>query len=208
VQPPAAPAYSGQAYPQGGGAQQEPHPAPIVRATPGSAPSGQLITPNRPVQTQQHLGQWMQSRSNMSLADQHRALENEPGFRNLPPQEQQQLHNQLTRLNNMQPQQRQRLIDHQDEMERMTPPQRQQLKNTMAELGSLPEDRQHAVAHAFHQALAMPEGQRQAWMNSPQFRGQFNDNERGTINHLLTIQPAAAQAGFSWAKPQGANPQE
>jgi DNA-directed RNA polymerase subunit F len=163
-----------------------------------------LVVPNRPGQTQQHLAGWMEAHRNMPLADQQRALANEPNFRNLPPQEQQQLHQRLTQLNNMPASQRDKVIEHTEAMERLQPRQRQQVRDAMSQLGSLPEDRQHAVAHAFHQAIAMPEPQRQAWLNSPQVRGQFNDNERDTLNHLLDIQPAAAQAGFSWAKPQAA----
>jgi Protein of unknown function (DUF3106) len=174
-----------------------------VRPTPPTANSqnGQLVVPNRPGQTQQHLASWIEAHRNMPLADQQRALENEPNFRSLPAQEQQQLHQRLTQLHSMPPQQQQRVIERTEAMERLPPRQRQQVRDAMSQIGSLPEDRQHAVAHAFHQALTIPEAQRQAWLNSPQVRGQFNDNERDTINHLLSVQPAAAQAGFGWAKP-------
>ncbi len=89
-------------------------------------------------------------------------------------------------------------------MERLAPAQRKQVNNTMSELGSMREDRRAAVARAFHNTLSMPPQQRQAYLNSPQFRSQYSDNERETVNHLLQVQPAAAQAGFDWARPPAA----
>jgi hypothetical protein len=142
----------------------------------------------------------------MSPADQHRALDNEPNFRSLPAQEQQQLHQRLTQFNNMPAAQRAKEIDRIEKMERLPPAQRQQVRDAMSRLGSLPEDRRMLVAHAFRQAIAMPEAQRQAWLNSPQFHGQFNDTERDTINHLLAVQPAAAQVQFDWAMPPSPTP--
>src|ERR1700722_8646385 len=38
---------------------------------------------------QQHLQEWMDNHKNLSLTDQQRALESEPGFHELPPQVQQ-----------------------------------------------------------------------------------------------------------------------
>jgi hypothetical protein len=162
---------------------------PAGPGTPTGAPNGQLVTPNRPGQTQQHLAGWMDAHRNMPLPEQQRALENEPGFRNLPPQEQQQLHNRLGQLNAMPPDQRQKVISRTEELEKLAPAQRQQVRGAMAAVGSLPEDRRHAVARAFYQLRDMPPAQRQAYMNSPQFGSQFNDQERGAINGLLNVAP-------------------
>ncbi len=63
-----------------------------------------------PKQNQEHLAQWMDRHSNLPLADQQKALENEPGFRDLPPQTQQRMRDRLTQLNNMTPDQRQRIL--------------------------------------------------------------------------------------------------
>ena len=177
------------------------------RALPQAQRSTPLVNPNRPGQTQQHLSGWMDTHRNLPVADQQRALENEPGFRSLPPQEQQQLHNRLRQLNAMPPQQRQKEMQRTEAMERLAPPQRQQVRAAVAELGSLSEDRKNAVARAFHTAVEMPEQQRQNWLNSPQVRGQFNDNERATLNHLLSVQPVAAQAGLPGFSPRTTQPQ-
>jgi hypothetical protein len=89
----------------------------------------------------------------------------------------------------MSPEQRDKLIARTEAMEHLAPAQRQQVRNAMAAVGSLPEDRQHAVHRAFFLLRDLPPAQRQAYMNSPQFRSRFNDQERGAINGLLEVTP-------------------
>jgi hypothetical protein len=131
----------------------------------------------------------MEHHSNMSLADQQKALEHEPGFRDLPPQTQQNLRNQLKELNNMPPEQRRRMLEHTETMEHLTPPQRQQFRGAMEEYRALPEDRKRLVARAFRDLREMPQPQRQEIMNSDRFRGQFSDQERSTLSSLLAVEP-------------------
>lgn len=140
-------------------------------------------------QKQEHLEQWMNRHSNLPLDQQQRALESEPGFRQLPAQTQQHLRNRLTQLNNMPPEQRRRFIERNEAMERLTQPQRQQVLGAVHQLGALPEDRRRLVAHAFRDLREMPPPQRQAVLNSDRFRGQFSDQERGTLSDLLAVEP-------------------
>ncbi len=180
-------------------------PAPIERRTPPAQPRNNAqagMVPGRPVKNQQHLAEWMDSHRNLPLAQQQSALENEPGFHSLKPQEQQRMHDRLQQLNALPPQQQQRVIARTEAMERLAPAQRQQIRGAAAQLGSLPPDRRQAVASAFHSALNLPEGQRQAWLNSPQTRAQFNDQERGTLDNLLQVAPAAGQAGLPGFTPR------
>ncbi len=123
---------------------------------------------------------------------QQKALENEPGFRDLPPQTQQRLRNQLTQLNNMTPEQRRRTIEHNEVMEHLTPPQRQQVHGALEQFRGLPPDRQRLVGRAFRDLREMPEPQRQAFLNSDHFRGQFSDQERSTLSNLLAVEPYLA----------------
>lgn len=191
-------------YAQGGNRGFGERPAPNV-GRPGSgvgrpAPNamgrpGGMNTPHRP-DSQQHLREWMDEHRNLSPEQQHSALEAEPGFRQLRPEEQQRMHNQLSRLNSMSPEQRQRTIARTEWMEHLAPQQRQQVRSAMAQLGSLPQDRSYAVGRAFRSIAAMPPAERQAYMNSPQFRGQFNDQERGTLNNLLNVSPLLPPANL------------
>jgi Protein of unknown function (DUF3106) len=140
-------------------------------------------------QKQEHLAQWMDRHSNLPLAEQQRALGNEPGFRDLPPQTQQAMRNRLTQLNVMPPEQRRRLLEHTEAMERLTLPQRQQVRGAMEEYRGLPIDRRRMVARAFRDLREMPEPQRQVVLNSPGFRSQFSDQERNTLGSLLAVEP-------------------
>jgi Protein of unknown function (DUF3106) len=136
-----------------------------------------------------HLPEWMARHSNLSPEEQHRALENEPGFRNLPPQTQLRLHNELSQLNNMPPEQRRRLLQRNEAMEHLTPQQRQQFNGSLAQLGAFPPDRRRLVARAFHDLREMPLAQRQAMLSSDRMRGEFTDQERGTLTNLLAVEP-------------------
>jgi hypothetical protein len=161
----------------------------------GFGPRGmdrQFSNPNRQGpggRNQEHLEQWMNRHSNMPLNQQQRALEREPGFRQLPPQTQEHLRERLNQLNSMPPAQRRRLIEHNEAIERLTPPQRQQFRGAMQQLGALPMDRRRAVARAFRDLREMPPAEQQSVLNSDRFRGQFSPEERGTLNQLLEISP-------------------
>jgi hypothetical protein len=144
---------------------------------------------NAPKGNQEHLPQWMARHSNLSPAEQQRALENEPGFRDLPPQTQQRMHDRITQLNNMTPEQRRRLLERNEQIEHLTPTQRQQWHGAMEQYRGLPEDRRRMVARAFRDLREMPQPQRQAILNSDRFRGQFSDQERNTISNLLAVEP-------------------
>ena len=165
----------------------QPAPIPNARGNSGAQPG---FTANRPGQNQQHLAQWMDSHRNLPLDQQQRALEQEPGFHDLNPQVQQRMREHLSQLNNMSPEQRDKTLARTEAMERLQPAQRQQVRGALAAVGAIPNpDRRRAVAHAFYQLRDLPSAQRDAYMNSPQFRAQFNDQERGAINGLFGIAP-------------------
>jgi len=129
--------------------QQEPARQPAMRPAPAVRPG------QGPRRSQEHLEQWMQQHGNMSLADQQNALDNEPGFRSLPPETQQRFHNRLAQLNSMPPAQRQRWLNRTEAMERLTPPERKQVRGAMQQLGALPDDRRRLVARAFRDLREM-----------------------------------------------------
>jgi hypothetical protein len=138
---------------------------------------------------QEHLAQWMDRHSNLPLKEQQNALENEPGFRDLPPQTQQRMRDRLTQLNNMSPEQRRRILERTEAMEQLTPPQRQQVRGALQQFNGLPTDRRRLVARAFRDLREMPQPQRQAILSSDRFRGQFSEEERNTLSNLLAVEP-------------------
>lgn len=158
-------------------------PLPQVMASPATAAN------RAGAQNQIHIGPWMEAHRTLPLAQQQRALESEPGFRALKPQEQQQLHNRLTQLNSMPPAEREKLIERAEMMERLAPVQRQQVRAAMAQLGGIPEERRHLVSRQFFQIRDMQQSQREAYVNSPEYRSQFNEQERSAITGLLNVAP-------------------
>jgi hypothetical protein len=151
-------------------------------------PAAQARGGPRP-QNQEHLAQWMDRHSNLSLPQQHRALQSEPGFNNLPAQTQQRMLDHLSHLNNMPPEQRRRTLERNEALEHLTPAQRGQVRGAMQQLGGLPVDRRRLVARAFRDLREMPQPQRQAILNQDRFRTQFSDQERTTLSNLLAVEP-------------------
>ena len=197
---------------------QQQRPAPIERRAP-SAPS---LPPQQPQQQQQqqraggfrvpnasgqpqHLAQWMDSHRSLPLEQQQRALAAEPGFRQLRPEEQSRIQGRLQQLNTMSPDQRQRALARTEAMERLSPPQRVQVRSALKDLGALPEDRRRAVARTFRGLRDLPQGQQQAFLNGPQARAQFSDQERSTLSGLVNAAPylpAPAQPQPRFGQPQ------
>ena len=176
--------------------QMEQHPAPVVRQAPPApqrsvAPQAGQSSGFAPHsgQNQEHLQQWMQSHSNLTVEQQQHALDNEPGFHQLSPEAQQRMHQRLAQLNGMSPEQRQRTYARTEAMERLAPEQRQQVRNALTGLGNLPRDRRMYVAREFRAMRDMPQAERQAFMNSPAMRAQFSDQERQVLNRLFEAAP-------------------
>lgn len=154
------------------------------------AAARQQERPERAFERPGHLQQWMQNHSNMPLADQQRALQNEPGFRELDPQTQQRLLNRLANLHAISPQQRERRLSQAELLEQMSPAQRQQWYAAKNQLFMLPGPRRSMVAHALLDLRDLPPAQREQVIDSPAFAQEFPDpNDRAMIRTLLTTEP-------------------
>jgi hypothetical protein len=150
------------------------------------------VRPNLPVRPAPHagnLGQWMENHKSLSLQQQQRALESEPGFRELDPQTQQNMRDRLVQLNSMAPQQRARILDRNEALERLTPAQRQQWDGAVQQLHSLPQPRKSLIARSILDLREMPPNQRDRVIDSPAFGAQFSPDERTLIRTLLTAEP-------------------
>ncbi|MGC2403473.1 MAG: DUF3106 domain-containing protein [Acidobacteriaceae bacterium] len=157
------------------------------------------IRPRMENNQQPHLGTWLERHSNLSPQEQEKALQNEPGFGQLPPETQQRLLSRLQQLNRMPPAQRQRMVDRIEVMERMSPEMRQEVRSSVQQFHTLPTDRQRMMKKAFRDLREYPPEQRQAMMNSAQFQAQFSPQERGILGNMLTMEPyrPANGAGLS-----------
>ncbi len=167
-----------------------PPPAPKAqRAQPNAAVRPGASIAARPAENQEHLQQWMGNHSNLSLPEMQKALQNEPGFRELAPQLQQHELNELGQLYSMDPQQRNRMLDRNEALERLSLPQRQQYRDAVQQWGLLPPARRRVVARVILDLREMPPEQRQLTLSSPAFRAQFTDGERSMLSTLLAVEP-------------------
>jgi hypothetical protein len=168
-------------------------PAPQVRPAPNVQQPG-LQQPGAQ-DREEHLQRWMDTRKNLSLPELQRDLQNEPGFRDLPPQMQQNRLNMLKRLYNMSPDQRQKMLNGVEGLERLSPQQQQQWRGAVQQLNALPIPQRRFAARAIADLSQMPPNQREQRMNSPEFQSQFTPDERQMIRTLLTANPSFGPAG-------------
>jgi hypothetical protein len=180
------------AFARGGGQKQKAAPPPAMRQN--NRPAQPRVNgPNaggRPAQNQgPHMEQWMENHKNLSPADQRRAMQNEPGFRELPPQTQQRILNHLDQLNSVKPQLRDRTLEQNEILEHMPPAQAQQYRAAAQTFATLPQDRRRLMARAILDLREMPPDQREQVIGSQRFGAQFSDGERSAIRALLTAEP-------------------
>lgn len=174
-----------------GGQQQRPAPIerrPPLGAPPGMRTGGALGQPHLmgPDGRGEHLAEWMNQHSGMTLQQQQQALDREPGFRELPPATQMRMHQRLAQLNAMSPVQRQRTLEHTEAMERLTPVQRSEVRGAMEQLGSLPLAERSQVMRGFRELRMLPPNQRMAAMMSPQY-GWLNPAQRTVLTNLIQV---------------------
>lgn len=131
----------------------------------------------------------MQEHGNLTPAEQQRELQNEPGFRELPPQTQQQYLNELNRLNSMPAPARDRRLEQIEILEHMNPQQLQQYHAAERGILSQPPARRRLMVRAILDLREMPPVQRQQEIDSPRFAAQFSDSERAMIRTALTAEP-------------------
>lgn len=166
--------------------------APAVLAAscavaPAWSQAGQRPAP--PPQQHQHLDQWFQSHQNLSNQQREDALRREPGFRNLPPDQQQRLVDRLRTLDSRPPEQRQRTIARNELFERLSPERKQEVRGASQALAMMPLERQLAVRHAFQQLRRMPPEQRMTVLHSGSYNHLFTPQEQTILGNLLSIEP-------------------
>ncbi|MFT4113828.1 DUF3106 domain-containing protein [Silvibacterium sp.] len=171
---------------------QAPHPAAPPSPAPNSVPEirqGVQSAPRPENPGQQHLPDWYRSHQGQSAQQQIDALRREPGFHNLPADQQQRLIDRLQALDAMTPEERQRRMARNEAFEKLSPERKQEVRGAAQALNQMPKDRQQVVRRAFQQLRRMPTAQRQQLLNSPVYGGQFTPQERTVLGNLLSVEP-------------------
>ena len=175
-----------------------PAPRPDMRREPAfqSRPEPQRdYRPYQPPSQGHHSGQWLNQHREMPPDQQRRALENDPAFRHLPRDRQQEYEQRLQRFNSMPPDRQQQVLRRMETWEHLTPQQKQEFRGVRSEFNSLPPDRRQAVRNAIESLRAMPPDVRQREIESGRFR-QFSPQERQILNGAsrLPLAPAPSDA--------------
>jgi hypothetical protein len=172
--------------PRGGTPRNEGQTRPEMR--PQSRPAGRPEQGANVRPGQQHLPAWWQQHRGQSPQQQADALRREPGFRNLPQDQQQRLINRLHNFDQRPPQQQQRMMDRNEMFERLSPERQQDVRGAAQALSRMSPDRQAVMRHAFQQLRGMPPDERQRMLNSA-YGSQFSPQERTVLGNMLSIEP-------------------
>ena len=134
-----------------------------------------------------HAGDWLRGHEDEPVDQQVKQLENDPKFKQLPAERQQQLRDRLYRFNSMPPQQRDRVLNNLDIIEHMSPQQQQRARSMFNDLRQLPRDRQRALSGAFQQLRDMGPEDRQRTIDSDDFRKNYSDKERDILRGMTDL---------------------
>ncbi|HUN87543.1 MAG TPA: DUF3106 domain-containing protein [Terriglobales bacterium] len=146
-----------------------------------SAPNGQRGQANP------RMGDWLRSNQGKSFAQQKQSLENDPDFKKLTPERQQELQQRLQKFNNLPPDQQQRILERIDKFNRMSPQQRAQARALLDRMRTLPEERRNLIRQQIHALVGMTPDQRQRFMSSEQFDRQYSPDEREMMTRALEL---------------------
>jgi hypothetical protein len=144
---------------------------------------------------QSHAGDWLRNHQNMSPAQREKDLENDPGFRRLPAQQQQLLRQRLQHFSNLPREQQDRMLRRMDVWAHLTPEQKQQAHAIHNRIQQLPPDRQRMVRTAIDDMRNMPPEQREQIIDSARFKGMFSPDERDIMRsaNRLPLAPPPEQ---------------
>ena len=169
-----------------------------------SAPSYHPSQPSHPAQPHPaqahpaqagHAGDWLRHYKDLPPAEQERELQKDPGFRHLPPAQQQVLRQRLRHFSSLPPQEQLRVLNRMETWEHLTPEQKTQARQIFNQMRKLPPTRQVMVSRAVHDLRSMPPDQRDRIIDSPRFRGVFTDQEREMIRGASRLPLAPAEGG-------------
>lgn len=177
----------GLAAAQGGGPEKkaDKKDAPPVHAprfaSPGR-PQGPVLHGPGP-----HMGDWFRRNETLPPDQQLKKLEQNPDFQNLPPDRQQRLRERLQNFINLPPEQKGRILRRMETYEHLSPEQQQRVHELFRQYRGLPQDRRQELKRAFQQLEGMSPEERQKALNSPEYRNNFSDQERGLLRGMSTI---------------------
>lgn len=142
-----------------------------------------------------HMGDWFRRNEALPPDQQLKKLEQNPDFQHLPPDRQQRLRERLQNFNSLPPQQKDRILQRMETYEHLSPEQQQRVHDLFRQYRDLPQDRRQELKHGFQQLEGMTPGERQKMLDSPAYRNNFSEQERGLLRGMSTIGITPGQPG-------------
>jgi hypothetical protein len=177
---------------------------PQARRVAAAPPAQRQQPPRQPQQARPaqrgHAGDWLRHYKDLPPAEQERELQNDPAFRRLTPERQQQLRQRLQHFSNLPPQQQLRMLNRMDTWEHLTPQQKQEARQIYGQMRQLPPDRQRMVTTAVRNLRGMPPDQQEKVINSDRFKGMFSDQEREMMRGATRLPLAPAEGAENEAQ--------
>ncbi len=127
--------------------------------------------------------QMLERLDRMSPEQRERVLER------LPPERRQRVEQQLKQYHNMTPEQRERLQQRYQWFSQLPPERQDAIRKSFQRFQKLPADRQDALRQELQRLNALPEGEREARMNSDDFRSRFDQREQQIIRDVTGAFP-------------------
>jgi hypothetical protein len=158
-------------------------------------------------QNRPHLGDWIKEHRNQPPAEQKKALQNDPRFKQLTPNDQQRLQQRLDQFNALPHDRQEHVLNNMERWNQFTPEQRTKAKSLFTQFRLLPLDRKRAMRQAFSKLRLMSPPQREQAIDSQDFRSQFSDNERELLRGMTQMNIGPAHEGDEDAGDQPRPPQ-
>lgn len=156
-----------------------------------NAPHAQVQKPNKGGQRPGKLGDWLRAHKDLPPDQQEKALENDPAFKNLPPQRQAELKERLQKFNGLPPDKRDRALARMEYWDKLSPDQRKQVRDANQQIQTLPVERRVMVHKALRHLRQMSPDERQQEFQSERFKSTFSDQEQTILKNLAVINPPA-----------------
>jgi Protein of unknown function (DUF3106) len=154
---------------------------------------GRPAPPGRPGQA--HAGDWLRRYKGLPPVEQDRALQNDPGFRRMSPEQQQRLRQQLHYFASLPPGEQQRIVNNMDRWAHLTPEQKQRAREVFGRMRQLPPGRRDVVRGAIRDLSVLPPEQREGIIDSNRFKRMFSPEERDIMRDAVRLPLAPQENG-------------
>jgi hypothetical protein len=145
---------------------------------------------------------WVNRLQQMTPQQQERFFSNNEKFRELPPERQAQIRQQMQRWNGLSTDQRQTLLNRQQVWDRMTPQQQGHVRDSLLpQWQATPPARRQAILGKLRQLRGLDDTQRTAKLNDDSFLSGMNPQDRQMLRDLSNLRVGPEEPGDTLGEP-------